>query len=537
MHKVLHSLPHLLLLFISVQSHTCGFSPSHSTPSILPVQSRDLQYRNLRITTIYLDLALSSTNLQSFKYNIVNGAINWYTKAIKTKRLTDSLDISSLADQSCGPLEFNFSRLASTYENTDVLIFIGAYETSNQTSALSFTCAWEKDSFQPLVGVISYFLTDFESVSYEYLYSTMVHQMAHILVFNEKYYSKFKGLVYDDVVLQAEERETTVYKVQTDGVKTRARELFSCTTLDGLELESTSLSHWEKRLMNDEFMTIDSNISDITYSPASLALFNDSGWYISDLSYSSLVPWGKDAGCPFTTSKCVINQVATNSYFSVDINNERCDYKKLNKGKTNIKLYDADLPVYYQYFPNPTKGGDMYADYCPYVAPNPDGNCRGLGAKSTLIRSQYGENIGENSRCIEGNFTKDTDSPWHATCHVVTCYENWVDIQIGDTVATCPFSGGFVGVTGYVGVVECYYSAQLCTQKPCPNACSGLGYCDKGVCYCDNGDVGGDCRKDFEDSSSSSGSGSGSGSGDGDGDLSGSIVNCGVSLLVLISLV
>jgi hypothetical protein len=507
----------LVLTIFQVQSHKCGFSPSHSSPSIIKGVTRETNVKSIRITPIFTDLSIPSKYLDSFKYNVVNGALSFYSRSITLKRLSEPLNISTLAGKRCGPYTFS-ENSTFVYENTDVLIFIGAYEATNDTSALSFTCAWEDSTFKPLVGYISYFLTSFDSISYEYLFSTMMHSMAHILVFNSKYFSKFTNsegpLTYDEVVLQANERDTTVYKIQTPGVKSKAQKIFSCTTLDGLELETESLSHWEKRLMNDEFMTIDSNISDIVYSPATFALFEDSGWYSVDYDYSSSMHWGKDAGCAFTSSKCVLNQIETSSFFNVDVNNERCDYKRLNRGKNNLKVYTEDIPQPYQYYPNTKKGGDPFADYCPFIAPNDDGNCRGFGPKKTSVRSQYGESIGENSRCIEGNFTKDNDSPWHATCHEVVCHDTWVDIKIGDILVRCEFGvWGFPGVTGYSGGVECADTWKLCNQKPCPSACSGFGVCEQGVCKCDNGDSGGDCTKDYSESESSSGSGDGSADG------------------------
>lgn len=490
----------ILKIHLSHSLHTCGFSSSQSDPvTISGPLSRDSLYKSIRIAPVFGTLSLDSKYLDSFKYDIVNGALKWYVNTVSLKRLTKTLTFSELGGNFCGNYNITNDMADTGYADTDVVVIINVIEAGNDTSANSFICAWEEQTYMPLVGVINFFLSDFSAHPYEYLYSTMVHQLAHILAFNEQYFTKFKKddgsfYTYDEVVQSGTERDTTVYKLQTPNVVEKAQELFACSSLTGLELEPSSKSHWEKRLMNDEFMVIDSEIHDIVYSSITLALFEDSGWYQIDYSYASSVIWGVSQGCQFTSQKCVLNQVATNQLYNIDRNNKQCDYKRLNKGITNIKAYTS-IPSAYQYFSDPTLGGDLYADYCPFTLPNADGNCRGLGSEDTLLDENYGENIGENGRCVEGNFTLTGDTFWHATCHQVTCYESWVDITIGDTVASCPFSGGFVGVSGYKGFVDCYYSSKLCDQKPCPNACSGQGQCVEGICKCDDGTTNGDCRK------------------------------------------
>jgi hypothetical protein len=61
-----------------------------------------------------------------------------------------------------------------------------------------------------------------------------------------------------------------------------AREHFGCPTLEGLELEDyggagTQGSHWERRLMMNEYMTGYSSYAPVK-SKLTLALLEDSGW-------------------------------------------------------------------------------------------------------------------------------------------------------------------------------------------------------------------------------------------------------------------
>ena len=491
----------ILQLFSCNSLYTCGFSSSDSKPyTISGPLLRDSTYKSIRITPVFNTLSLASKYIDTFKYDIVNGALTWYANTISIKRLKKPLSFSKLSGKQCGNFNITSDSVGTKYPDTDILVIINLIDANNGTSAQSYLCAREEGTFMPLIAMINYLISDFNEHPYEFLFSTMVHQLSHVLVFNEDYFDKFQKpdgslYTYDQVVQSYPERDTTVFKLQTPNVLQKAQELFDCPTMTGVELEPSSKSHWEKRLMNDEFMVIDSEIHDIVYSSITLALFEDSGWYQVDYSYASLPQWGVKQGCLFTSQKCVINQVATNQLFNTDRNNKQCDYKRLNKGITNIKKYSEDIQAAFQYFSDPKEGGDPYADYCPFALPSAKGNCRGLGAGSTEIIGKYGENVGENGRCVEGNFTLSGDTFWHASCHQVTCYDSWVDIKIGDTTASCPFSGGFVGVSGYKGFVDCYYSNRLCLQKPCPNACSGQGLCSQGTCRCDDGTIGGDCRK------------------------------------------
>lgn len=61
--------------------------------------------------------------------------------------------------------------------------------------------------------------------------------------------------------------------------------------MPGLELEEaggsgSAGSHWEKRLMRNDFMAADSAVDDTVYSDITMALFEDSGWYDVDYDYT-----------------------------------------------------------------------------------------------------------------------------------------------------------------------------------------------------------------------------------------------------------
>lgn len=79
-----------------------------------------------------------------------------------------------------------------------------------------------------------------------------------------------------------------VHMLVTPKVKEEARKHFGCSTLEGAELENqggdgTALTHWEKRIFENEAMA-GTHTQNPVYSRVTLALLEDSGWYDPDYS-------------------------------------------------------------------------------------------------------------------------------------------------------------------------------------------------------------------------------------------------------------
>ena len=75
----------------------------------------------------------------------------------------------------------------------------------------------------------------------------------------------------------------------TPNVVREVREHFACPTLAGAELEDqggdgTALTHWEKRIFQNEAMTGTVNTAKPVYTRLTMALLEDSGWYYPDYS-------------------------------------------------------------------------------------------------------------------------------------------------------------------------------------------------------------------------------------------------------------
>ena len=71
--------------------------------------------------------------------------------------------------------------------------------------------------------------------------------------------------------------------IVTPRVREEVRRHFNCPTLEGAELEDqggdgTELTHWEKRIFQNEAMTGTVHTAQPAYSMITLALMEDSGW-------------------------------------------------------------------------------------------------------------------------------------------------------------------------------------------------------------------------------------------------------------------
>jgi len=183
----------------------------------------------------------------------------------------------------------------------------------------------------------------------------------------------------------------TVYLMVTPRVVRAVREHFACPTLEGAELEDqggdgTAFTHWEKRIFQNEAMTGTVHTAQPAYSMITLALMEDSGWYVPDYSRAHPLTWGRGAGCDFATKSCMelseqaaLLDIPSPFCNSLMADSERtfCTSDKSSVGSCNLVMYDEPLPSIYQNFQSieGVSGQDVskvgssvtLADFCPYV--------------------------------------------------------------------------------------------------------------------------------------------------------------------------
>ena len=67
--------------------------------------------------------------------------------------------------------------------------------------------------------------------------------------------------------------------------------------------EGTALTHWEKRLFENEAMT-GTHTQNPIYSRITMALMEDTGWYSPNYAMAEDLKWGRGLGCDFALKSC-----------------------------------------------------------------------------------------------------------------------------------------------------------------------------------------------------------------------------------------
>ena len=514
----------LLLLCISRSSAVvkCGQdfikTPSHTTANFASLESssdRSDEWDPIRIQIEYYNEDDVSSSVRSYLKDIIENSVEWYENVLNIKRLTlpivldSSFELHELSDDTT----INYSPPDKYFNEgieADFIFFIGfVSDESLGWAGMATALDYDSETYQPVIGQFE--MNYLEEYTYEDDLSTAIHEMAHSLGFSSWMYTKYikeNGEQYDlDEVVKADTvNGVEVFKIITPTVLEKAREAFGCDSLDGVPLEaqggsSTAGSHWEKRVMYNDFMMPDAGTDDIVYSDITMALFEDSGWYTVNYEYTQSITWGYKMGCDLLDKPCVEDGEPVNELFCTDQSLvESCDYMRLNKGYCNLGSIFL-LPEEFQYFSDENLGGtDENLDYCPIVKSTSSGNCRGIGDIKTSVDSDLGEQVCENCRCVEGTYSKEYEPYEHAACHWIECGDSGTIVHIGDEEVECPIDGGEVEVPNYQGLLYCPKWEEVCFPVPCLNGCSGIGICNRGVCECPNGSKGGDCAdydKDF----------------------------------------
>lgn len=514
-----------LLLLTAVTAHLdCGTTPQweeqHYTAvrrsrrlksTYSPIRGND--YAPVRITAFYDLSAFNETMRDRITGTYMHEAMKWYSNVLSVKSVQGQLII----DQgSCGDsvgVPYFHQRYGV---QADLVIYVIAKAYPGETwLTRAGPCYFDGTSGAPLAGVFEYNTRGaWDNVPTNIALHR--HTMAHILGFSYNLFPDFiyeNGASYTTPIIIAKIREKVVYLLGTPAVKAQGGIAFGYAGLDGIELEDqggpgTILSHWEKRIMMNDFMT--STVSTETiYSNISLAVFSDSGWYRVNYTLGENITYGNGGQYSYLFDKCLQGGAVKVTGFCSEKNNQTCSVFNTHKGYCNLKVYNTSLPLPFVYYPkNDTFGGaDMYTDYCPYVVPFANGDCRGIGAMSTYIDTEkYGEIVGYNSMCFTGTYIKvnstggQTGLKLHSGCHSVICNENAasVDFALGGstTSVNCPREGGSMSIPGFAGELICPSYEVLCGErKRCINNCYGNGICQKGFCYCDPGYAGVDCSK------------------------------------------
>lgn len=394
--------------------------------------------------------------------------------------------------QNCGVV--SDSKQGSGIVDFDFVFYVSAMQTEKCNKSLTVAyashCQQETALDRPIAGHANLCPNSINTKTQELenLLSTVKHEILHALGFSLSLYAFYRDkngepltarvpdtgkpvlnetlqtYQWSDAVIKTFTRpnwlvrsgyvKRNVQMIVTPTVVKEVRDYFNCSLLEGAELEDqgeegTALTHWEKRVFENEAMagihTQNPIISRIT-----LALMEDTGWYKANYSMAEEMSWGKNLGCDFVMKSCKdwMAQKAARG-FSIhpfcnrvkrDPLRTECTEDRTSVAVCNLEEHNQELPVLYQNFDSIQfvengqegffGGSVALADYCPYIQ---EFTWR---SKNYVIRGshcEYSENSpppGKNfalekyskkSRCFD-----HTDKMWEEkSCKQTRQWQNW----------------------------------------------------------------------------------------------------------------
>ena len=476
------------------------------------------------------------------------------------------------------------SRLCSTdwksagegVANAQLVLYVSAKHTArcqrDQTVGYAAHCAQDSKTDRPVAGHVNLCPQSIstEAKDLRALLSTVKHELTHVLGFSVSlfaYYRDEQGKPYldhgqlpglvsvnpetgyarwsDRVIRRLVRRnwltaqgpvDREVHLMVTPTVVSEVRRHFNCSTLEGAELEDqgldgTSMTHLEKRLFENEAMT-GTHTQNSVYSRITLAVLQDTGWYVANFSHAEPLEWGKGLGCEFAQKSCKswIDERRSRRQsikpFCDRIKGEllqiSCSDDLTSKAVCNMRRYPEPLPAIYQNFdrlegaigsgngpPSSSStttttttnsanyshqqhsahfGGSVdLADFCPYIQEFSwqANNVTMRGSKCELgensvesDRNPALEYYGPQSRCFAHGRrwqqrTCDYKRHWHhfgAGCYRFSCRNKHVNVIVGNHTYPCYYPDQLIHVNQLVG--QWLYNGTLVCPN-CDRICPG----------------------------------------------------------------
>ena len=429
-----------------------------------------------------------SSKSQTRYKKFLEAGYKYFSNALKVHKITSNSIWDDLFLTEYEECYYFMEYYGVSMSNTDYLLVISEIDDSSTNAiAMAGACAYDPNTDQPIAGILIMNLAYMKTNTDEQLVMIFTHELAHAFGFSKNSYYNFiksNGEKYSTNELFANKSirglDNQIF-LKTPNVLKRAKVAFDCDNLYGVQLEnqggsSSAGSHWESRIMRTDLMNPQIVESNVVYSDITLAVFEDSGWYEPDYSYSSPINFGYKKGCNFHKSKCIVDEKAKFSEFCTDTSATLCSSSYMEKGTCEIYDNDYELEEAFQYFSDPELGGNPFTDYCPLVSLTK--SCRGdyEGVE------EYGEKYCNNCRCVEGTFgLSEETSKLHSSCHEIDCVDGNIVIKVGNQIAVCEEEGAMVVVEGYKGKLKCPNIETICIRPSCVSNCFG-NKCVDGSC-------------------------------------------------------
>lgn len=491
----------LIVLFKITFSIKCGFSQNSKSKRLNETvdyidmnngnNTRNLQsnqWKPIRIHSDYSNLnnpGIELAWLEKFK-SIVNKTMSIISSLINVKQYPSKLKI-----QKCDNVNIPDYIKSSGVDSDLILFFTLDYSADASYEAWATSCTYLSNSNRPVAGIVAllYKNINLEKINAdEYITNLLLHEFTHVLVFDNNLFNTFvdpetnsrkdiNTIIKRNVTINNKNRDLII----SEKVVSQAKSHFNCSTIVGVELENqgevgTSGSHWERRVMNGDYMISQSN-DDISISEITLGLFDDSGWYMTNNYTGGLFKYGKNEGCKFLTEKCIINEKPSSKYFCNQEKKPLCLSNRQFKGVCYLSENLIISDINYQYFGNSQTGGLVYADYCPipigitYSNTYYRGSCLYGSSTST---SEQGEVIGKSSGCFLSSLYKNIDKTktfkinQQAICYRYSCnyIEKVIEVFIGNNNSPiiCSQEGMKIGISGYSGELICPSFSDMCSS-------------------------------------------------------------------------
>ncbi|XP_041371859.1 leishmanolysin-like peptidase [Gigantopelta aegis] len=443
--------------------------------------------------------------------------------------------------------EYEEEQVSGTGINgTDFVLYVATVHSKRcqlgSTVAYAAHCQQERVLDRPVAG---YFSICPQSISMDrleqlQLLSTMKHEILHALGFTAGLYAFYrdengnprternplsnkprqfnkqlsmyqwsesvvKTVYRNDWKLRTGAITKVITVMATPKVKAEVRVHFNCSDLEGAELEDqgvdgTALTHWEKRIFENEAMT-GTYTQNSVISRITLAMMEDTGWYKANYERAELYEWAKNLGCDFVRKSCYdwieMKQKRGEDIYPYCERVKRgqlwtdCSNNRHSVALCNLVEYTKPLEPGYQYFTslegvsssevNRFGGSVQLADFCPFLQEfswtNHDEVLRGSSCRHQensigTSNNFFGEKYGNQSKCFNHanrwflQHCYTIDSPQHSGSG---CYEYKCSDKTGLTI--------FVDGHGYRcyregQVIDVHYVSQSYLHKGtlmCPN--------------------------------------------------------------------
>lgn len=462
----------ILIIFISsALTWKCGADSKAIKPKEIELPQNNLRnlkevpFTSLNIYYDYTTLDKQKEGTAVMKNNIkslLKEAKDLFKEIIKAKQLSDKLALGKTECDSS--IEYS-----DIVKNTGVdahMIIFPFIDSDENGNVLAYASACLQIKRRPIAGFIGFPIKalGFSADNwFTYYLSLVMHEITHVLVFSSNLFDGFVN-ENDELLSTSKTKQTVINGVTrtlltTPKVVKIARMHFNCPSLEGVELEDqggagTAGSHWEARIMLSDYM-IGSNYDEMVISDITLALFEDSGWYKVNYYTGGLFRFGKNQGCSFLNSMCLVSGKSQfKNEFCDSYQEDICTNGRSSRGFCYFKSGTSNL------------GGFQLADYCPVSRVPTDlnkyfnYNCK----YGTVAYPSLGEVISDKSIC----FMINESSSKKSICYPYKCdfKKKKSKVTVSNQEIECPTDGGTKSLSS--GSIECPKFTEICTtETPC----------------------------------------------------------------------